>query len=125
MGAFAMTHLWMRAESRDHEARAGLTGEGAAALSAAGIRVTVETSRQRALPLESYVKAGCEIAPEGSWPEAPGDALIFGLKELPDDGTALRHRHIMFGHAFKGQPAGQALLRRFRRTRRRSCPSVP
>lgn len=108
-----MTHLWMRAESRGHEARAGLTGEGAASLIAAGIEVTVEESRQRALPLESYRKAGCQIATEGSWTEAPEDALIFGLKELPDDGTPLRHRHIMFGHAFKGQPAGQVLLGRF------------
>ena len=35
------------------------------------------------------------------------DAIIFGLKELPEDGTPLAHRHIMFGHAYKGQPAGQ------------------
>jgi saccharopine dehydrogenase (NAD+, L-lysine-forming) len=26
----------------------------------------------------------------------------------------LRHRHILFGHAFKGQPAGQVLLARFK-----------
>ena len=109
-----MTHLWMRAESRDHEARAGLTPEGAARLVAAGMQVTVEDSRQRALPLSGYLDAGCAVAAEGSWPEAPADALILGLKELPDDGTPLPHRHIMFGHAFKGQPAGQRLLARFR-----------
>jgi saccharopine dehydrogenase (NAD+, L-lysine forming) len=44
----------------------------------------------------------------------PADALILGVKELPDDGLPLRHRHIMFGHAFKGQGAGAELLRRFR-----------
>ena len=44
----------------------------------------------------------------------PADAIIFGLKELPDDGTPLPHRHIMFGHAFKGQHSGKELLRRFR-----------
>ncbi|MBO1257179.1 saccharopine dehydrogenase, partial [Alteromonas sp. 5E99-2] len=38
---------------------------------------------------------------------------IFGLKELPEDGTPLRHRHIMFGHAYKGQPSGRILLDRF------------
>jgi saccharopine dehydrogenase (NAD+, L-lysine-forming) len=104
----------MRAESRGHEARAGLTAEGAAALIAAGITVTVEASRQRALTLDTYRRAGCAVAPEGSWPRAPAEAWIFGLKELPDDGTPLSHRHIMFGHAFKGQPAGQVLLARFR-----------
>jgi saccharopine dehydrogenase (NAD+, L-lysine-forming) len=29
-------------------------------------------------------------------------------------GTPLRHRHIMFGHAYKGQPAGRVLLQRFK-----------
>ena len=107
-------HLWMRAEQRAHERRTGLTPDGAARLIAAGIAVTVEDSHQRAIPIADYATAGCAIAPEGSWPTAPADAIVFGLKELPDDGTPLIHRHIMFGHAFKGQPAGQVLLRRFR-----------
>lgn len=109
-----MTHLWMRAEARPHEQRAGLTPQGARALIAAGIRVTVEESPARAIPLAGYRAAGCAVAPEGSWPGAPAPALIFGLKELPEDGSPLTHRHIMFGHAFKGQPAGRVLLRRFR-----------
>ncbi|NEY90183.1 saccharopine dehydrogenase [Tabrizicola oligotrophica] len=109
-----MTHLWVRAEQRPHEERVGLTPEGAAALVKAGIRVTVEKSSVRAIALEGYVQAGCEIAEENLWPKAPADAIIFGLKELPEDGTPLTHRHIMFGHAFKGQPAGQVLLKRFK-----------
>ena len=109
-----MTHLWVRAEQRPNEERVGLTAEGAKALIEAGIKVTVEESSVRALPLQGYVDAGCEIAPENSWPEAPKDAIIFGLKELPEDGTPLPHRHIMFGHAFKGQHSGKALLERFR-----------
>ena len=108
-----MTHLWVRAEQRANEARVGITPEGAAALIARGFRVTVEESGARALPVEGYAAAGCAIAPEGSWPGAPRDAIIFGLKELPEDGTPLPHRHIMFGHAFKGQHAGRRLLERF------------
>ncbi|WP_400084915.1 saccharopine dehydrogenase [Yoonia sp. R78084] len=109
-----MTHLWVRAESRDNEERVGITPQGAAKLIAAGFRVTVEESTQRILPLADYVAAGCAVAPEFSWPDAPDDAIIFGLKELPSDGSPLRHRHIMFGHAYKGQPAGQVLLDRFK-----------
>ncbi|MDK2775318.1 MAG: saccharopine dehydrogenase [Tabrizicola sp.] len=109
-----MTHLWVRAEQRLNEERVGLTPEGAAALIKAGIRVTVERSSVRAIPLDGYVAAGCEIAAENLWPTAPADAIIFGLKELPEDGTALTHRHIMFGHAYKGQPAGRELLKRFK-----------
>jgi len=109
-----MGHLWVRAEQRPNEERVGLTPEGAATLVARGMRVTVEESAARVIPLAGYRDAGCEIAAEGAWRQAPRDALILGLKELPDDGTPLRHRHIMFGHAFKGQHAGRRLLRRFK-----------
>lgn len=109
-----MTHLWVRAESRDNERRVGLTPEGAAALMAQGMSVTVEASPSRIIPTEAYYTVGCRIVPEGQWVQAPDDAVIFGLKELPEDGTPLRHTHIMFGHAFKGQAAGQVLLDRFR-----------
>jgi len=109
-----MTHLWVRAESRDHEARVGIMPDGVAALIAAGLRVTVEDSVQRIVPIADYVAAGAEIAAEGAWVDAPLDALIFGLKELPADGTPLRHTHIMFGHAYKGQPDGRVLLDRFK-----------
>ena len=109
-----MTHLWVRAEQRPNEERVGLTPEGAKALIAAGLRVTVERSSVRAIGIDGYIAAGCAIAPENAWPDAPNDAIIFGLKELPEDGTPLKHRHIMFGHAYKGQPAGQTLLKRFK-----------
>lgn len=109
-----MTHIWVRSESRPHEERVGLTPQGAAKLIAAGYRVTVEESTQRILPIADYADAGCDIAREFTWVDAPDDAIIFGLKELPEDGTPLRHRHIMFGHAYKGQPSGKILLDRFR-----------
>lgn len=109
-----MTHLWVRAEQRPNEERVGLTPEGAAALIRAGTRVTVEESRARAIAIDGYRAAGCEIVAENLWPNAPPEAIIFGLKELPEDGTPLPHRHIMFGHAFKGQPAGRVLLQRFK-----------
>ena len=108
-----MVHLWVRAEERPNERRVGLTPEGAGELLERGIHVTVEESPNRAIADTDYATAGCRMAAAGSWREAPRDALIFGLKELPDDGTPLVHRHIMFGHAFKGQHAGRRLLARF------------
>lgn len=108
-----MTHLWVRAEQRENEERVGVTPQGVADLIAQGLRVTVEESSVRSIPLDGYRTAGAEIAPENSWPTAPDDAIIFGLKELPEDGTPLNHRHILFGHAYKGQPSGQILLARF------------
>ena len=109
-----MTHIWVRSESRPHEERVGLTPQGAGSLLAAGYDVTVEESSQRIFPIADYAAVGCAIVPEFSWVDAPDDAIIFGLKELPEDGTPLRHRHIMFGHAYKGQPAGKILLERFK-----------
>lgn len=109
-----MAHLWVRAEQRPNEERVGLTPDGVEKLVAAGIDVTVEESPVRAIPIDGYRAAGARIVPAFGWPDAPRDAIIFGLKELPEDGTPLVHRHIMFGHAYKGQPAGQVLLQRFR-----------
>lgn len=102
-------HLWLRAESRPNERRAGLAPEGARALLAAGWRLTVEESAARVFPAADYPGAR---APEGSWPQAPDDAIVFGLKELPEGDAPLRHAHLMFGHAYKGQPAGRRLLDR-------------
>lgn len=106
-------HLWVRAEQRANETRVGLTPKGATSLIAAGFDVTVEASPDRVIATQSYADAGCTIAPTHSWPQAPTDAIIFGLKELPEDGSALPHRHIMFGHAFKGQHSGQHRLKLF------------
>lgn len=109
-----MTHLWVRAEERANERRVGVTPGGVATLLAAGLRVTVEDAPTRIIPIDAYAEAGATIAPMGSWRNAPGDAIIFGLKELPSDTGPLTHRHILFGHAFKGQADGPALLHRFR-----------
>ena len=106
--------LHMRAETRPMEKRAGLTPEGAALLVKAGFAVTVEASDARAFPTAVYASAGCKVVPAGSWARAEPDTFVFGLKELPEDSSPLRHRHIMFGHAYKGQPGANDLLKRFK-----------
>lgn len=110
-----MAQVWVRAEERAMEQRVALTPAGAKALLDAGHLVTVEESDSRAIPIEPYAAAGASIAPAFSWVEAPDNVIVLGLKELDSDGPDLRHRHIMFGHAYKGQPDGPALLARFKR----------
>lgn len=90
-----------------------MTPADAARLVAAGHEVTVERSPQRVFPIEEYLAAGCTAAPAGSWAGAPADTYVIGLKELPDEPAALRHRHVYFGHAYKGQRGAADLLRRF------------
>lgn len=106
--------IWMRNEARENESRAPMTPSGAAKMVANGWRIVVEEAKHRCITIADYENAGCEIVAPGSWVDAPADAIILGLKELPTDGTPLRHSHIMFGHAYKGQPSGRVLLDRFK-----------
>ena len=109
-----MKHLWLRAELRENEKRVGLTPRGATQLMKEGIKVSVEASDTRIISTKDYKDAGCEIVSAGSWENAPEDAIIYGLKELPNNDTPLKHSHIMFGHAFKGQLSGKKLLKKFK-----------
>ncbi|HZS22367.1 MAG TPA: saccharopine dehydrogenase [Pseudonocardiaceae bacterium] len=105
--------LWIRHEVRATERRAPLVPADARLLIERGIPVTVEDSPQRVFPIADYAAVGCRIAEPGSWVDAPDEECIVGLKELPDAPAALRHRHVFFGHAYKGQRGGRQLLRRF------------
>jgi saccharopine dehydrogenase (NAD+, L-lysine-forming) len=105
--------LWIRHETRSTEQRAPVAPADAERLVREGFPVTVEESPQRVFPLVDYVAAGCRTAPAGSWQDADPAQYIVGLKELPDEPKALRHRHIYFGHAYKGQPGASLLLDRF------------
>jgi saccharopine dehydrogenase (NAD+, L-lysine forming) len=107
-------HLWLRREASAVEERAPIVPGDAAALVAGGVAVTVEEAPQRAFPAQAYAAAGCRLVPAGSWPDAPPDAVVVGLKE-PEAAPAwpLRHRHVFFGHAYKGQAGGPEVLRRF------------
>lgn len=105
--------LWLRHEAAPTEQRTPIVPSDAAALVAAGIPVTVEESAQRAFSISEYVAAGCTTAPGDSWPEAPPDCFVVGVKEPPAEPFALTHRHVFFGHAYKAQAGAERLLRRF------------
>ncbi|MFJ9893078.1 saccharopine dehydrogenase [Streptomyces sp. NPDC091280] len=106
-------HLWLRHEPRTTERRTPVVPADARRLVESGVRLTVEESPQRIFPIEEYEAVGAAVAPAGSWVSAPKDTVILGLKELPDEPARLTHRHIFFGHAYKGQPGARELLRRF------------
>ncbi len=52
-------------------------------------------------------------APEFSWKSAPKDAVILGLKELPEEDTPLIHNHVYFAHVYKGQVGAESHLKRY------------
>lgn len=105
--------ILLRSEERASERRTPLTPDGAAAVEAAGIRVLVESSTARVYADDEYRGHGLEVVPAGSWLDADPELVVLGIKELPDEPAALRHRHIYFGHAYKGQQGAAALLQRF------------
>lgn len=107
-------HLWLRAETKPDEQRTALSPSGAKALIDAGFKVTVESSSQNIFDDELYQKINAELVPQGSWVNAPVEAIILGLKELPEDKFPLTHQHIYFAHAYKDQAGWQDLLSRFK-----------
>ena len=109
-------HLWLRAETKPLEERRALSPRNAGKLVQAGFRLTVERSAQSIFDYREFEGMGCQCVAENSWQdEAPPEAYILGLKELPESPTPLSHRHIYFAHAYKGQQGSQAVLRRFPR----------
>ena len=108
-------HIWLRAETKPHELRTALAPKGARALIEAGFKVTVECSSQNIFFQELYRQVDAELVAEGSWIDAPKEAIILGLKELPEDDFPLIHQHIYFAHAYKEQAGWQTLLSRFTR----------
>lgn len=105
--------VWLRREERQSERRAPIVPSDARSLVGAGLRVVVEDSPQRAFAAADYQAAGCQIAEPGSWRQAPPEAFVVGIKELPDEPAQLVHRHIYFAHAYKGQQGARELLGRF------------
>lgn len=108
-------HVWIRSESRGTERRAPVVPADVPLLLEAGFEVTVEESPQRIFAVEEYAAAGASVVGEGTWADAPQDAYVLGIKELPGEPAALRHRHIYFAHAFKGQEDARRTLERFHR----------
>mmetsp|Transcript_52310 Transcript_52310/g.131383 ORF Transcript_52310/g.131383 Transcript_52310/m.131383 type:complete len:361 (-) Transcript_52310:78-1160(-) len=108
-----MVHFWLRDEIKPFERRTLLTPSNARALVEAGHTVTVERSTTRCFPDEEFEAAGCRLVDQGTWTTAPSDAVVCGLKELPEGTDPLTHRHIFFAHCFKGQNGWADLLARF------------
>ena len=62
------------------------------------------------------LQIGAPLVEEGSWvKDAPKDAYVLGLKELPEDDFPLEHVHISFAHCYKQQGGWEQVLSRWPR----------
>ena len=61
------------------------------------------------------IRVGCALVENNSWPSAPTDIPIIGLKELPVSNSPLPHTHVQFAHCYKQQAGWSSVLARFHR----------
>ena len=62
-----------------------------------------------------HVSVGCKLVENNSWPNAPANMPILGLKELPESDEPIKHTHIHFGHCYRQQAGWSKFLSRFHR----------
>lgn len=68
------------------------------ALLEAGFKVNVERSPERIFEDDEFAAVGATLVPEGSWPSAPKDHIIIGLKELPEETCTQPNSLILIPH---------------------------
>jgi alanine dehydrogenase len=107
--------FWLRSESKKNEYRRALTPDSCEKILEAGHKVIVEDWKDSIIPIKNYKDVGCEIMPEGSWAtEAPVEAIIIGLKALPENIQTFKHTHIHFAHCYKEQDGWKELMTKFK-----------
>ena len=82
--AMALVTLHLRSETKPLEHRSALTPTVTRKLLDKGFKVNIERSPERIFDDEEFASAGAQLVKEGSWPNAPEDHIIIGLKELED-----------------------------------------
>jgi saccharopine dehydrogenase (NAD+, L-lysine-forming) len=105
--------LWLRCEKKEFERRSALTPTTAKKLIDAGFQISVERDEQRIFDDAEFEAVGCTLVDNNSWPMAPTDVPIIGLKELPESQEPLPHTHIQFAHCYKRQAGWSSVLARF------------
>jgi saccharopine dehydrogenase (NAD+, L-lysine-forming) len=105
--------LWLRCEKKQFERRSALTPTTAKKLIAAGFEIFVERDEQRIFDDAEFEAVGCKLVENNTWPSAPVQVPIIGLKELPESDEPLPHTHIQFAHCFKNQGGWSKVLARF------------
>ena len=74
--------LHLRSETKPLEHRSALTPTVVRKLLDKGFKVNVERSQERIFDDAEFESVSATLVPEGSWPNAPKDHIIIGLKEV-------------------------------------------
>ncbi|KAK0204409.1 hypothetical protein DFS33DRAFT_1373248 [Desarmillaria ectypa] len=95
--------FWLHCENKEFERRAALTPTTSKKL----IDAVFDDSE--------YEIVGCKLVDNNTWPSAPVNIPIIGLKELLVSTDPLSHTHIQFSHCYKQQAGWIDVLSRFQR----------
>ena len=83
-------HGEQRSEDKKLEHRSALTPNTVHKLIENGFAVNVERSPVRIFDDEEFERVGATLVQTGSWPDAPANHIIIGLKELPEQDFPLK-----------------------------------
>ncbi|RYP79589.1 hypothetical protein DL769_002899 [Monosporascus sp. CRB-8-3] len=78
-----------------------------------GYNVYVERSNVRYFKDSGHAAVGCTLVPADSWPDAPLDHIIIGMKALPEGDFPLKHVHAHAAHCYRNQAGWDRVLMRF------------
>ena len=76
--------IHLRSETKNLERRSALSPDAVRILQENGFKIHVERSSLRCFSDDEFTQVGATLVPEHSWPDAPADHIIMGLKELED-----------------------------------------
>lgn len=92
-----------------------LSGTNRGSSTTRNIKRTLAQIDPSRIVLTQVIRAGCELVENNSWPRAPTNIPIIGLKELPVSDAPLSHTHVQFAHCYKQQAGWSSVLARFHR----------
>jgi saccharopine dehydrogenase (NAD+, L-lysine forming) len=107
--------FWLRGETKHNEFRRALTPNNCSEILADGHTIYIEDWKESIIHTHEYTKVGCLPVAANSWyKEAPDNAIIVGIKELPNSIPNFKHTHIYFAHVYKEQAESAAILEKFK-----------
>ena len=96
-----------REDKNEWERRVPLVPDQIAALTAEGLRFSVQPSRQRAFGDAAYRDAGARVDESFA-----GCSVVMGVKEIPIDVLEAGKAYLYFSHTAKAQPYNMPMLKR-------------
>ena len=108
--------IYIRSEVDINEFRTPIVPMDIGILLSAGYKVFIESSTKRVYSDSKYRRSGAIVTHKPWYDEEFKDALILGIKKIPNLEKLQRHTHIYFSHTYKNQIDSPLILAQFEKT---------